>query len=61
MEGGPADLIGIRAGDIILEIDGVPTEGLQPEEVQNLTMGEIGSNVSLKIIRYGIETPLNLK
>ena len=39
VEGGSADLIGIRAGDIILEIDGVPTEGLQPEEVQNLTMG----------------------
>lgn len=61
VEGGPADLIGIRAGDIILEIDGVPTEGLQPEEVQNLTMGEIGSNVSLKIIRYGIETPIKFE
>ena len=61
VEGGPADLIGIRAGDIILEIDGVPTEGLQPEEVQNLTMGEIGSNASLKIIRYGIETPIKFE
>ncbi len=61
VEGGPADLIGIRAGDIILEIDGVPTEGLQPEEVQNLTIGEIGSNVSLKIIRYGIETPIKFE
>lgn len=61
VEGGPADLMGIRAGDIILEIDGFPTEGLQPEEVQNLTMGEIGSSVSLKIIRYGIETPIKFE
>ncbi len=61
MEGGPADLIGIRAGDIILEIDGVATEGLQPEEVQNLTLGEIGSFVKLTIQRFGFDLPLEFE
>lgn len=61
MEGGPADLIGIRAGDIILEIDGVPTDGLQPEEVQNLTLGEIGSFVKLTVQRFGFDTPLEFE
>lgn len=60
-EGGPADKMGIRAGDVIIEINGVPTEGLQPEEVQNLTMGEIGSVVKLVIRRYGIEQPLEFE
>jgi carboxyl-terminal processing protease len=61
MEGGPADLIGIRAGDIILEIDGVSTAGLQPEEVQNLTLGEIGSFVTLVIQRFGFDAPLEFE
>lgn len=61
IEGGPADLIGIRAGDIILKIDGISTQGLQPEEVQNLTLGEVGSYVDLMISRYGFETPLEFK
>ncbi|MBO6536036.1 MAG: S41 family peptidase [Balneolaceae bacterium] len=60
-EGGPADNKGIRAGDVILSIDGVMTEGLQPDEVQNLTMGEIGSTVTLTIQRFGFEQPLEFE
>ena len=57
-EGGPADKKGVRAGDVILEIDGVSTEGLQPDEVQTLTVGEIGSPITLLIQRFGIEQPV---
>ncbi|MBO6793092.1 MAG: S41 family peptidase [Balneolaceae bacterium] len=60
-EGGPADNMGIRAGDIILAIDGVMTEGLQPEEVQNLTVGEIGSTVVLSIQRFGFDQLLEFE
>ncbi len=58
IEGGPADNMGIRAGDIIVAIDGVMTEGLQTEEVQNLTVGEIGSTVILTIQRFGLDQPI---
>ncbi len=60
-EGGPADLRGVRAGDVILAIDGISTEGLLPEEVQNLTMGEIGSSVALLINRFGVDQPLEFE
>lgn len=58
-EGGPADQKGVRAGDVIIAIDGVSTEGLLPEEVQNLTMGEIGSNLTLTIQRFGLDQPID--
>ena len=60
-EGGPADKKGIRAGDVILEIDGVSTEDLQPDEVQNLTVGEIGSSITLLIKRFGIDQPIEFE
>lgn len=60
-EGGPADQKGIRAGDVILAIDGVSTEGLQPDEVQNLTMGEIGSTLIFTIKRFGVEQPIEFE
>lgn len=60
-EGGPADEKGVRAGDIIIAIDGVSTEGLLPEEVQNLTMGEIGSTLILTINRFGLDQPIDFE
>lgn len=60
-EGGPAEKKGIRAGDVIVAIDGVSTEGLQPDEVQNLTMGEIGSVITFTIRRFGVEQPLTFE
>ena len=54
-EGGPAERSGLRAGDKIIAIDDISTEGLQPEEVQSLTIGEVGSEVALSIQRFGVE------
>ena len=59
--GGPADQKGIRAGDIIVAIDSVSTQGLQPEEVQNLTMGEVGSEIVLTIQRFGLDQTLDFE
>lgn len=60
-EGGPADQKGVRAGDVIIAIDGVSTEGLLPEEVQNLTMGEIGSTLTLTVNRFGFDQPVDFE
>lgn len=59
VEGGPADQVGVRAGDVIVAVDGVSTEGLQPEEVNTLTSGEVGSEVTLSIQRFGLEQTLD--
>ncbi len=58
-EGGPAEQVGIRAGDVIVAVDGVSTEGLQPEEVNTLTSGEAGSEVTITIQRFGVDQALD--
>ena len=58
LDGYPASRAGIRPGDIILEIDGVVTDGMNPEEVQQMTIGDIGSTIILLIKRRGIEEPI---
>ena len=58
-DGGPAAKAGIRAGDVIVAVDGVSTENLQPEEVNTLTQGEIGSEITITIRRFGIDQPID--
>jgi carboxyl-terminal processing protease len=58
-EGGPAEQVGIRAGDVIVAVDGVSTERLQPEEVDALTSGEVGSEVTISIERFGLDQTLD--
>ncbi len=60
-EGGPAERSGLRAGDEIIAIDGISTENLQPEEVQTLTVGEVGSKVTISIQRFGVSQTLDFE
>lgn len=59
LDGYPAQRAGLRAGDIIKEINGVSVEGLTPEEVQQLTVGDIGTEIELKIHRPGFEQDMD--
>ncbi|MTI86719.1 MAG: S41 family peptidase [Balneolaceae bacterium] len=59
VEGGPAEKVGIRTGDVIVAVDGVLAEGLQPEEVKSLLSGEVGSEVEITIDRYGLDQVLD--
>lgn len=45
----PAERAGIRAGDVILEIDGRSTEGITLDEAVELLRGERGTSVNLKV------------
>jgi len=60
-EGFPAAKAGIRAGDLILQVDGVDTKKLALESVSDRLKGKPGTELSLTIERYGEEKPLKFK
>src|SRR5512134_2824326 len=58
IEGSPAARAGIRAGDILLEIDGRTVTGGRLDEILDRMRGFIGSTVRLAIEREGEQEPL---
>ncbi len=60
LEGTPAARLGIRAGDIISEVEGVSTSDLPLDEVVKKLKGPKGSTVHIKIMRVGIKEPIPL-
>ncbi|MCE8023966.1 MULTISPECIES: S41 family peptidase [Halomonadaceae] len=56
----PASRAGLQARDVILEIDGNPTERLSLQESVTLMRGEPGSQIRLNILRSGQEAPLDV-
>jgi carboxyl-terminal processing protease len=53
IDGSPAAAAGIKAGDSILEIDGVSTEGMSVDAAVAKIRGEIGKNVKLVLVSNG--------
>ena len=53
IENTPAEEADLRAGDIIYEIDGVLTQGMDTSEVVSLIKGEEGTQVVLTLVREG--------
>ncbi len=60
LEGSPAIEAGLRAGDVILAVDGAPTGGLSLERVSQMIRGAEGSEVALTIQRPGVPAPLQV-
>lgn len=58
IEDTPAWDAGIKAGDVILEIDGTVTKGMSLAEAGQKMRGKRGSKVTLKIGRVGVSDPL---
>jgi len=61
IEGSPADEAGIRAGDIILEIDGETTAELSLTEAINKIRGPQGTAVTLLILHENETEPLEME
>jgi len=57
-QGKPAQKAGLKAGDILLELDGISLKGKTVEQVSNLLKGQPQTVVHLKIKRPGVEKPL---
>jgi len=60
LEGTPAARLGIRAGDVISEVEGVNTDDLALDEVVKRLKGPKGTTVSIKIKRVGMKEPIPL-
>ncbi len=60
LEGTPAARLGIRAGDIISEVEGAATDEMPLDEVVKKLKGAKGTTVHIKILRIGIKEPIPL-
>jgi carboxyl-terminal processing protease len=59
--GSPADEAGIKAGDIILEINGEPVAGMSLAEVIIKVRGPIGTAVTLTVLHEGDTEPVEIE
>ena len=60
IENTPAEEADLRAGDIIYEVDGVLTQGMDTTEVVALIKGEEGTQVVLTLVREGEDDYLEI-
>jgi len=57
--GTPAYRAGIRPGDVIIAVDGKPTDNLTTSEVAEMLKGPKGTTVRITILREGSDKPLD--
>lgn len=57
-EGMPAAEVGLKAGDVLLEIDGKDLMGKSNQDVSEMLRGQVGTGFKLKVQRPGIEGPI---
>ena len=60
-EGMPAMRAGLKAGDIILSIDGVNTLGMSSDSVSDMLRGEPGTKLTIEIERPGTKKKLTFR
>ena len=61
IEGAPAQRRGLRAGDIIWDIEGEDTFEMKTSDASNLMRGPAGTSIKLQIKRAGIDEPLEFE
>ena len=61
MDDTPAAEAGVKAGDYITHVNGEPLMGLTLDQAVDMMRGEIGSEVTVTILREGEKEPFDLK
>ena len=52
---------GLRSGDEVVAIDGVPTRDLSPQQIDAKLVGKIGSKVTLLVVRDGVTRSIDVQ
>ena len=60
-EGMPAAKAGLKAGDILMAIDGQDLEGKNNQEISEMLRGQAGTSFKLTVQRPGVEKPLEFE
>ncbi len=58
--GSPAEKIGLRVGDVISHVNGEATQGMELNEVVSRLKGPRGTTVKIKVMRPGVEEPIEM-
>jgi len=59
IEGYSADKKGVKTGDSIIEIAGIPTSELSDNDIEAQLYGEPGSVLNIKVKRFGVTEPIS--
>jgi len=59
-EGFPAQKSGLKAGDVLLEVEGKSTSAMNTEDVSNLLKGPANKPVKIKYERFGEKKPVTI-
>lgn len=60
MDGTPADIAGVEAGDFITHVDGEGVLGMTLDETVELMRGPVGSEIVITVVREGAEEPFDI-
>ena len=60
LSGTPAEKAGLKGGDVISEVDGVKTAGMNEDDAINKIRGTVGTSVVLTIVRPGVDQPFKV-
>nr|WP_321506319.1 S41 family peptidase [uncultured Celeribacter sp.] len=60
MDGTPADIAGIEAGDYITAVDGENVLGMTLDETVDLMRGPVGSEIVITVVREGVDDPFDV-
>src|SRR5437016_13555916 len=58
--GSPAEKVGLRVGDVISQVNGESTQGMDLNEVVSKLKGPRGTTVKIRVVRPGVEEPIEM-